>query len=90
MVLFSAFLPALGAALASINNNGEFARLQRRARAMAESLSDVRHRIVNLAAEHETPALVKLTELADEIASMMVEETTEWRIVVLEVPHSAG
>jgi hypothetical protein len=90
MVLFSAFLPAMGAALASINNNGEFARLQRRARAMAESLSDVRHRIVNLAAEQEAPALARLTELAAEIASMMVEETTEWRIVVLEVPHSAG
>lgn len=90
MVLFSAFLPALGAALASINNNGEFARLQRRARAMAQSLSDARHRIVNLAAEHETPALARLTELAAEIAAMMVEETTEWRIVVLEVPHSAG
>ncbi|HEY1447692.1 MAG TPA: DUF4231 domain-containing protein [Caulobacteraceae bacterium] len=90
MVLLSAFLPALGAAFASINNHGEFARLQRRSRAMEESLQAVRDSIKALAAEPEPPQLARVTEHAAQIANMMVEENTEWRIVVLEVPHAAG
>jgi hypothetical protein len=89
-VLLSAFLPALGAALASINNHGEFARLQRRSRAMEESLQAVRENIKALAAEPVSPPLSRVTEHAAQIAAMMVEENTEWRIVVLEVPHAAG
>jgi hypothetical protein len=90
LILLSAFLPALGAMFASINNHGEFARLQRRSRAMAQSLEAVRDSIAALAAEPESPQLSRVTELAAQIAGMMVEENTEWRIVVLEVPHAAG
>jgi hypothetical protein len=90
LVLFSAFLPALGASLASINNQGEFARLQRRSRAMAESLAAVRERIAALADQLDTPPLAAVTDLAAQIAAMMIEENTEWRIVVLDLPHAAG
>jgi hypothetical protein len=88
MMLFSAVLPALGAMFASINNQGEFARLQRRSRAMAESLRAMREEVANLLAEAETHPLARVTELAAQIAGMMVEENTEWRIVVLDVPHA--
>jgi hypothetical protein len=90
LILFSACLPALGAALASINNQGEFARLQRRSRAMAASLSAMRERIVALAAQPQAPPLTEVTAIAAQIAAMMVDENTEWRIVVQDLPHAAG
>ena len=90
LILFSAFLPALGATFAAINNQGEFARLQRRSHAMADSLRAVRERVFNLDVEPHPPPLSIVSELAAQIASMMVEENTEWRIVVLDVPHTAG
>jgi hypothetical protein len=90
LILFSAVFPALGASLASINNQGEFARLQRRSLAMAQSLTTIRERIVALAAEAQTPPLAMVTDLAAQIAAMMVDENTEWRIVVLDLPHAAG
>ena len=49
LIMVSAFFPALGAALASINNQGEFARLQRRSRAMTQGLAAVRRRLDALA-----------------------------------------
>jgi hypothetical protein len=90
LMLFSAFLPALGATFASINNQGEFARLQRRSHAMADSLRAVRERVLNLDTEPHPPALPVVSELAAQISTMMVDENTEWRIVVLDVPHTAG
>ncbi|HEY5289481.1 MAG TPA: hypothetical protein VIJ59_05565 [Caulobacteraceae bacterium] len=90
LVLFSAFLPALGAAFASINNQGEFARLQRRSHAMASSLTVVRERIASLAGDTPPPPMARLSELAAQIAAMMVDENADWRIVVLDLPHAAG
>jgi hypothetical protein len=90
LILFSAFLPALGATLASINNQGEFARLQRRSHAMADSLRAVHEKVFNMDVDPHPPPLATVSELAAQIASMMVDENTEWRIVVLDVPHTAG
>jgi hypothetical protein len=90
LILFSAFLPALGATFAAINNQGEFARLQRRSHAMADSLRAVRERVLELDVEPHPPPLSTVTEQAAQIASMLVDENTEWRIVVLDVPHTAG
>jgi hypothetical protein len=89
LVLFSAFLPALGAAFASINNQGEFARLQRRSRAMADGLASVRDRIATLA-EADHASLAAVLGLAGQVAAMMMDENTDWRIVVLDLPHAAG
>jgi hypothetical protein len=88
LILFSAFLPALGATIAAINNQGEFARLQRRSHAMADSLRAVHARVLDLDVEPHPPPLATVSELAAQIASMMVEENIEWRIVVLDVPHA--
>jgi hypothetical protein len=90
LVLFSAFLPSLGAAFASINNQGEFARLQRRANAMAQSLSVLHAQILELLGARDGPHLGLVSEHAAQMASMMVDENTEWRIVVLDLPHVAG
>jgi len=90
LILYSAFLPALGAAFASINNQGEFARLQRRSHAMAHGLTVLRGQIGALAADPNGPPLARISELAAQTATMMVDENTEWRIVVLDLPHAAG
>ncbi len=89
LILVSAFFPALGAALASINNQGEFARLQRRSRAMAQGLQEMRREIDALAADPNT-RLAEVAVLARRTVTMMVEEAVDWRIVVLDLPHAAG
>jgi hypothetical protein len=90
LILFSAFLPSLGAALASINNQGEFARLNRRANAMSHSLQSLHLQILDILGSRDGLTLMHLSELAAQLASMMVDENTEWRIVVLDLPHAAG
>ncbi len=90
LILFSAFLPSLGAAFATINNQGEFARLQRRANAMTQSLTALRSQIIDLIGDPEGPSLAHVSEFAAQLAAMMIDETTDWRIVVLDLPHAAG
>jgi hypothetical protein len=90
MILTAAFLPALGAALASINNLGEFARLHRRSAAMAQGLSVLAERLQAARRRSVGPSLAELAEIAVETAEMMVDETVDWRIVVVDLPHAAG
>lgn len=90
LILFSAFLPALGAALASINNQGEFARLHKRGNAMAHSLDLLRSHIAGLDSAPEGPTMSGLSAEAARLGQMMIEENAEWRIVVLDLPHAAG
>jgi len=89
LILISAVFPALGAALASIDNQGEFARLQRRSRAMAERFADVAAQIPALR-NSAALSLAALTDLASRTAGMMIDENVDWRIVVLDLPHAAG
>ncbi|MDQ2860756.1 MAG: DUF4231 domain-containing protein [Pseudomonadota bacterium] len=90
LILVSAFFPALGAALASINNQGEFARLQRRSRAMQKGFEALKRRIVDLRDQGAGATLAEVTTLAAHMAAMMVDENIDWRIVVLDLPHAAG
>jgi len=90
LILVAAGFPALGAALASINNQGEFARLQRRSQAMTAGLADLRGKIAHVAARPGPLLLSDVTELAAELSTMMLDENTEWRIVVQDLPHAAG
>ena len=82
LILVAAGFPALGAAVASINNQGEFARLQRRSQAMVAGFVDLRAKVAHLAARPTVPPLIEVTDIAAEIATMMLDENTEWRIVV--------
>lgn len=90
LVFVSAFFPALGAALASINNQGEFARLQRRSQAMAQGFTAIKGRIAALRDQDSPPQLADVAQLAERITAMMVEENSDWRVVVLDLPHAAG
>jgi len=94
LIVASAVLPALGAALASINNQGEFARLAKRSSAMADGFEAFDKEIAALGkrldAHDPTMRLAAVTDLAGRMAGMMVDEVIDWRVVVLDLPHAAG
>jgi len=93
LTLLSAVTPAFGAALASINNLGEFSRLAKRSRAMADGFTRFRTQIEALRAKVTGPSplpIASVTHLASRMAEAMVEENVDWRVVVLDLPHSAG
>ncbi len=93
LTLLSAVTPAFGAALASINNLGEFSRLAKRSRAMADGFIRFRNQIkaLRVRASGPTPLpIASVTHLASRMAEAMVEENVDWRVVVLDLPHSAG
>jgi hypothetical protein len=80
LLLFSAFLPALGAALEGINNQGEFTRTARRSAAMAGAFEAYAARVRKLREEKDA-ALAPITDLSRRITQTMVDEMTEWRAV---------
>jgi hypothetical protein len=94
LVLTSAFLPALAAALAGINNQGEFARLAKRSAAMADCFSRFATQIVALrsadAEGSDTLKLAHVIPLAAEIAEVMVDEVADWRVVFTDRPPVAA
>jgi len=55
-----------------------------------QSLTALRGQIVDLAVRPEGPSLARVSELSAQLAEMMIDENTEWRIVVLDLPHAAG
>jgi hypothetical protein len=80
LLLASAFLPAMGAALEGINNQGEFARTARRSAAMAGAFEVYAAQVRNLRDEKDA-ALAPTTDLSRQITQTMVDEMTEWRAV---------
>ncbi len=91
LAALSGLLPALGAALAGINNQGEFRRIARRSRAMQGQLEIEADRVRRLKAVVEgsrpdEPCAARVMNLASHSASLMVQEVLDWRIVVLERP----
>jgi hypothetical protein len=94
LVMGSAFLPALGAALAAISNQGEFARLAKRAAAMADYFTGFAQQIAALrsggAQDVKAPTLSQVIPLASEIAEVMVDEVADWRVVFIDRPPTAG
>jgi hypothetical protein len=94
LVLASAFLPALAAALAGINNQGEFARVAKRSAAMADSFKRFGTQIAALrAADTRDPETLKLSHvipLAGEIAEVMVDEVADFRVVFIDRPPVAA
>ena len=94
LILISAVAPALGAALANINNQGEFARLAKRSRAMADVFGRFEAEITQLrdraTGDEQGAPLAQVTSLASQVAERMIEENLDWRVVVLDLPHVAG
>ena len=93
LVLLAATLPAFGAALAGIANQGEFARLAKRSAAMAGAFEEFAVRIRMLEAEAERDekslSLVRVAQLAAKISEVMVDEVSDWRVIVVEPPVRA-
>jgi hypothetical protein len=92
LTFFAAFLPALGAALAGIANQGEFRRIARRSMAMKEQLDRflreaavVRERLHN---EAIAPAqrFDEAAALSADAARLLINEVLDWRVVVLDRP----
>jgi hypothetical protein len=94
LVMASAFLPALAAALAGISNQGEFARLAKRSAAMAVYFKGFAKQIAALrladAQDGDGLKLSQVIPLAGEIAEVMVDEVADWRIVFIDRPPTAG
>jgi len=90
--LLSAVAPALGAALASINNQGEFARLAKRSGSMAKILERFRLDLAALRQRLDAgqAAMVEVSDLSGLIAQAMIDENVEWRVVVLDLQHVSG
>ena len=92
LVLASAFLPALAAALAAISNQGEFARVAKRSAAMADSCGRFTRQISVLRSGN-AQGVLKLSQvipLAAEIAEVMVDEVADWRVVFIDRPPTAS
>lgn len=95
LLVLSAGLPAASAALANIDNQGEFARLSKRARAMADAFRHYGEELGRLTkrlgkGNIQAPTMVEVTSLASRIATTMVEEFIDWRIVAIDLPHEPG
>jgi hypothetical protein len=91
-VLASATLPALGAALAGISNQGEFVRVAKRSAAMADIFKIHGARIAMLRSDTgaDTPKLSQVIPLASTIAGIMVDEVADWRAVFIDRPQTAA
>jgi hypothetical protein len=86
VTLLCAFFPALGAAFAGMNNQGEFARLEKRSRAMAEKLDRVSKELEKLAGANRDIKLKEITPYALDVAQLMVDEVLDWRVVFIDRP----
>jgi hypothetical protein len=93
MIFLCGFLPALGAALAGINNQGEFKRISKRSKAMGEQLGLIITTVDELKTVIEHPDgirreqfSVRTTEITAKTARLLTSEVLDWRVVFLDRP----
>jgi hypothetical protein len=86
VTFFCAALPAIGAAVAGINHQGEFARTARRSSAMVEQLTEIRNQLAPLLATNSTVGSTEAAAHALRAAQIMVDEVLDWRVVFLDRP----
>jgi hypothetical protein len=83
-------LPALGAALAGISNQGEFRRIAKRSEAMAAHLERLKTELDQLHSRLNESNVEQLSQpvarLASEIARLMINEVLDWRVMLLDRP----
>jgi hypothetical protein len=87
------FLPALGAALAAISNQGEFRSLTKQSRAMRAHLrnrlpeiKELRELIRNTPDQSACQFSTKAEKLGRTASDLLVNEVLDWRSVVLDQP----
>jgi hypothetical protein len=90
LTLACATLPAFGAAMAGINNQGEFARIAKRSASMADAFRGFAARLDVLKERAKAAGsplrISEITPLATETAQLMVDEVVEWRVVFIDRP----
>jgi hypothetical protein len=86
LTLLCAVLPALGAALAGINNQGEFARSTKQSLAMAQKLRQLSREIRALGRAPADPPFGQVVAIAATVAQSMVDEVLDWRVVFQDRP----
>ncbi|HYN05928.1 MAG TPA: hypothetical protein VES67_00925 [Vicinamibacterales bacterium] len=94
LIFLAGFLPALGAAVAGISNQGEFRRLAKRSDAMWARMKDLKaiadaleKRIRSTPRDPTVPgASREAAGLALSAAQLMVNEVLDWRVVFLDQP----
>ncbi|MCX6224864.1 MAG: hypothetical protein NTV01_08985 [Bacteroidia bacterium] len=81
------FLPALGAALAGINNQGEFKRLTKTSESMqrayielSDELMEIRQKLQTSDGKAVIPLFPLIKDLAHRVSHLMIEELSDWRI----------
>jgi hypothetical protein len=82
----AAVLPALGAALEGINNQGEFIRIGKRSAAMASGFGRYAEKIASLK-KGPPPKLAEVIPLSSDISEAMVAEVVDWRAVIIDRPQ---
>src|SRR5207302_10926650 len=82
-LILAAGAPAVGAALAAIANQGEFARVAKRSGAMAGRLQQDLERLKKHGANARAS---EVAEDALRVAQTMVDEVLDWRLVFLDRP----
>jgi hypothetical protein len=87
------FLPAFGAAMAGINHQGEFGRFAKSSMAMTDSFlqfTEEMDRItsdLDVLTKHKTiTAFQKIKTLSHDIANLMINELSDWKVVFQERP----
>ena len=96
LTFFCGFLPAIGGALAAINNQGEFRRIAKRSHAMHVSIARLIARIDSLETKMKTPEanaiafLPAVRELSENAADLLVCEVLDWRVLFLDRPPEVG
>jgi hypothetical protein len=86
LTFICASLPAIGAAVAGISNQGEFARIARRSSAMEEQLSHLGKDLERLMEQGTAVHSSVAASHALRIAQTMVDEVLDWRVVFLDRP----
>lgn len=85
------FLPALGAAMAGINNQGEFLRIAKRSNSMALHLTELIeaseqvHGQIRDGTTKEQPSTM-VQRMTAKSAQLMVNEVLDWRVVFVDRP----
>lgn len=87
------FLPALGAAMAGINHQGEFGRMAKSSSAMCEQFSQLADETNLLLADlskgrsgGSESIFIRITTLSRNIANLMINEVTDWKVVYQDRP----
>ncbi|MGA8573583.1 MAG: hypothetical protein WB560_14060, partial [Desulfobaccales bacterium] len=93
LTFFNGFFPAIGAALAGINNQGEFLRIAKRSEAMQGHLKLLLNAAEELGRQlQEDTTLfpqqlsIPLAALTANAARLLVNEVLDWRVIFLDRP----